>query len=78
MKAHCDTVQIESGISESADRARELDFFYIICKIIVGGHNVTFSNWTAFSTILDKEIKSLSSITYLPVVNAPITEFSTV
>ena len=45
VKAHCDTVQIESGISESADRARELDFFYIICKIIVGGHNVTFSNW---------------------------------
>lgn len=78
VKEHCDTIQIESGISESEGRARKLDFCYIICKIITDGHNTTLSSWTAFNTVLDKNIKGLSSITYLPVINAPITEVSTV
>ena len=53
-----------------------VSFLYVICFLFCRSL-LLFSMSLAFNTKLDNEPKSLSNITYLPVINAPITEIST-
>ena len=55
-----------------------LDFIYIICKYFCDELSVLLPSWTRFNTQTTGKPASLSNIGYLPVVDARVTEFSTI
>ena len=65
---------------------RKLDFIHVLCKKVSDGKSEfsqemkgVLPSWTGFNTQLFMEnTKELSNIGYLPVIDAPVTELSTV
>ncbi|XP_065684232.1 uncharacterized protein LOC136096644 [Hydra vulgaris] len=56
--------------------SRLINFGYILCK--VNDSNTLLPGWTGFKTLLHAKPLNKSIISYLPVINAPVTEISTV
>jgi hypothetical protein len=57
--------------------ANALDFSFVLCRSLQ--NECLFPNWTGFNILLQsKEIPILSKIGYLPIIDAPPTEMSTI
>lgn len=54
------------------------DFIYILCKHFCSNGTKLLPGWTGFNTITSSKPCSLSKVAYLPVVDAPVTELSTI
>ena len=55
---------------------KKLDFLFIVSRMLQANR---FPNWTGYNTLISKNsIPRLSKIVYLPIVDAPATEFSTI
>jgi hypothetical protein len=55
-----------------------LDFAYIICKYYCDELSTCLPGWTGFNTLLTETPSRISKIGYLPVVDAPVTDISTI
>lgn len=57
---------------------RNADFSYLLSRKNASENGESLPGWTGFNTQVYKEIRSVSSIGYLPVIDAPVTDMSTV
>ena len=58
---------------------RKLDLAYVTSKIPeIAGNNNLLPGWTGFNTLLSKPKLVNSTIAYLPAIDAPVTDYSTV
>ena len=72
------SLQIESN-NEFEQKAYKTDLAYILTKMVCSMDESPLPGWTGFNTMLDhKEIQDVSRVGYLPVINAPPTEYSTI
>ena len=55
-----------------------IDFSYIACKEIGSKENSLLPGWTGFNCIISEKPARVSRIAYLPVIDAPVTEMSTI
>lgn len=58
--------------------ARNVDFVYLLSKKNASESGKTLPGWTGFNTKIYKEIPTPSTIGYLPVIDAPVTDMSTI
>ena len=66
----------EKAYKQPQSCGKKLDFSFILCRMVRTGH---VPNWTGYNTLLSKEnIPQLSKVTYLPIIDAPATELSTI
>lgn len=60
------------------EAANALDFSFVLCKSLQS-ECPRFPSWTGFNILLhSSEIPILSKIGYLPIIDAPLTEMSTI
>ena len=57
---------------------RNADFLYLLSRKNASEDGESLPGWTGFNTKVYKEIRSSSNIGYLPVIDAPVTDMSTV
>ena len=57
---------------------RNADFLYLLSRKNASENGKSLPGWTGFNTQVHKEIRSSSNIGYLPVIDAPVTDLSTV
>ena len=57
---------------------RRLDFIYALCKFQAKELFFCLPSWTDFNTLLHNDIPKMSRISYLPIINKPITEMCTI
>ena len=57
---------------------RNADFLYLLWRKNALENSESLPRWTGFDTQVYKEVRSSSNIGYLPVINAPVTDISTV
>ena len=57
---------------------RNVYFVYLLCKKHAFEIGKNLPGWTGFNTNIYKEIPSLSTISYLPVIDAPVSDMSTI
>ena len=77
LKQHAANLQLERSYhSESLKIPGALKLAFIMCKFVQGMS--TLPGWTGFNIKLSSEPHSTSKIGYLPVVDAPVTEMSTI
>ena len=55
-----------------------LDFIYVICKFFCDELSQSLPGWTGFNTQINEKPASISKVGYLPVVDAPVTDFATI
>eukprot|EP00794_Sanderia_malayensis_P020893 gene20893-22944_t len=57
---------------------RKVDFSYAVLKLFSSDNSFWLPGWTGFNTKLCNEVPSISKIGYLPVIDAPVTDLTTV
>ena len=57
---------------------RRLDFIYALCKFQAKELFICLLGWTGFNTLLHNDIPTMSRISYLPIIDKPITEMCTI
>lgn len=57
---------------------RRLDFIYALCKIQAKELSICLPGWTGFNTLLHNNVPTMSRISYLPIIDRPITEMCTI
>ena len=57
---------------------RNADFLYLVSRKNASENGESLPGWKGLNTQVYKEIRSSSNIGYLPVINAPVTDISTV
>ena len=57
---------------------RKLDLIFAICKLQSKEAPCRLPGWTGFNTLLHREVPTMSKISYLPIIDNPITEISTI
>ena len=62
---------------ESIIASQRQEFLYILCKHFCTNGAKLLPGWTGFNTITSSKPRSLSKVAYLPVVDAAVTELST-
>jgi hypothetical protein len=62
----------------SLDPSLMLDFIYTICKYLCDELNTFLPGWTGFNTMISEKPDRISKVGYLPVVDAPVTDISTI
>jgi hypothetical protein len=66
-------------VDDSTQTASILDLAYILIKYICAANEEVLPGWTGFNTMLfSKELPHVSRVGYLPVIDAPPTEYSTI
>lgn len=63
---------------ELNEAAHKLDLAYVLTKMVHVTDETALPGWTGFNTMLIEEIPEVSRVGYLPVINAPPTEYSTI
>lgn len=63
---------------DSLDRSLMLDFMYTICKYYCDELSTILPGWTGFNTLISEKPDGISKVGYLPVVDAPVTDISTI
>ena len=58
--------------------ARKLDLAFVVCKMQHESEPSELPGWTGFNTLLHSDIPTMSTISYLPIIDSPITEWSTI
>ena len=82
-KLHSATINSELETSlvtqkNSLDRSLMLDFIYTICKYYCDELSTILPGWTGFNTLISEKPDGISKVGYLPVVDAPVTDISTI
>ena len=73
-----DRMKSSSTKTSSREMAKKFDLAYVLLKMVPSDETV-LPGWTGFNTILCQDhIPHVSHIGYLPVINAPATEYSTI
>lgn len=60
------------------DMGRNADLIYLLCRKNASEDGKSLPGWTGFNTLMYKEIKNITDIAYLPVIDAPVTDTSTI
>ena len=63
---------------DSLDRSLMLDFMYTICKYYCDELPTILPGWTGFNTLISEKPDGISKVGYLPVVDVPVTDVSTI
>ena len=58
--------------------AHKLNLVYVLTEMAHATDETPLPGWTGFNTMLIDEIPDVSRVGYLPVINAPPTEYSTI
>lgn len=57
---------------------RKLDFIFNLCKFQSQGLPINLPGWRGFNTPLANDIPMVSKISYLPIIDNPITKMTTI
>jgi len=74
----------DAALSQEQVVSRKIDLVYVLCKqlsanVIDDDAKSILPRWTGFNTHISKgSTKPLSAVGYLPIIDAPVTELSTV
>ena len=64
--------------SHVQDSARKIDFAYVLLKITGSERDCYLPSWTGINTLINSEVRNVTKIGYLPVIDAPVTDLATV
>ena len=64
--------------SRQQEFSRKLDLAYALCKLQCEDNGDNMPSWTGFNTLLHPDVPAMSTISYLPIIDNPITEWSTI
>ena len=64
--------------SRQQEFSRKLDLAYALCKLQSEDNGDNMPSWTGFNTLLHPDVSAMSTISYLPIIDNPITEWSTI
>jgi hypothetical protein len=64
--------------SRQEEFPRKLDLAYALCKLQSEDNGDNMPSWTGFNTLLHPDVPAMSTISYLPIIDNPITEWSTI
>ena len=68
----------EQGYRHEQNMARNADFVYMLSRKGASESKDCLPGWTGFNTQVYTEIRKISNIGYLPVIDAPVTDIATV
>ena len=74
----CDIPLDEESYRLEQNMGRNVDFVYLLSRKNASENGRNLPGWTGFNTRVYKEIPSSSTIGYLPVIDAPVTDMSTI
>ena len=74
----CDISFDEESYHLEQTIGRNVDFVYLLSRKNTSESGKYLPGWTGFNTSIYKEIPSSSTIGYLPVIDAPVTDMSTI
>ena len=72
----CDIPLDEESYCLEQNMGRNVDFVYLLSRKNASENGKNLPGWTGFNTRIYKEIPSSSTISYLPVIDAPVTDMS--
>ncbi len=64
--------------SKQQEFPRKLDLAFALCKLQSEDNGDNMPSWTGFNTLLHPDVPAMSTISYLPIIDNPITEWSTI
>lgn len=78
LESYCSEISLEEFHGTEQSLARNIDFVYVCNKTYASDCGKSLPGWTGFNTQIYKDIPPVSTIGYLPVVDAPVTDIATV
>lgn len=61
------------------EMAQTLDLAYMLVKMVVRSGSYILPGWTGFNVLLGQHnIPNVSRVSYLPIIDSPLTEYSTI
>ena len=64
--------------SHVQDSARKIDLAYVLVKMTGAERGCYLPSWTGINTVINSEVRNVTKVGYLPVIDAPVTDLATV
>ena len=68
----------EEDHSQEQNLGRKIDYLYLVSRKDASENGKSLSGWTGFNTSIYQLTRSVSTIGYLPIIDTPVTDMSTI